>query len=174
MPWKKHPCPGCGKPIEHRSDFCWDCSPSVRHKSPETRAKMAAAKLGQKRNSPSASTRPEVAKKIQDWWTPERREHRRQDALSKNPEARYHGLSSRKAAQIVKSVGHCQECGHDGSESRLGIHHKDRNKRNQSPDNIQVLCHRCHMREHAAAGETGWDGYWKKRRYASASLPAPE
>jgi hypothetical protein len=102
-----------------------------------------------------------VAEKIRAWWTPERIEARRQQLLSKKPNARYHGLSSRAAAAIVKAAGRCSLC---GGTKRLGIHHKDRDKHNQSPSNLQVLCHRCHMREHAVHGETGWDRYWQKRK----------
>ena len=125
---------------------------------------MSARLKGQKHEYRSASTRPDVAAKIQAWWTPGRREAKRQETLRRNPSARYHGLSAKEAKRIVRSVGHCQLCSHDGSESRLDIHHKDRNKKNQKPSNIEVLCHRCHMKEHADAKETGWDRYHAKRR----------
>lgn len=124
---------------------------------------MSAALTGTRRSSRSASTRPEVAQKIAEWWTPERREAKRREMLARNPEARYHGLSATAAARLVREAGQCNRCGHDGSESRLGIHHIDRDKRNQDPSNLEVLCHRCHMREHASAGETGWDHYHAKR-----------
>lgn len=125
---------------------------------------MSEALKGKPHDYDSASTRPDVAAKIQSWWTPERREAKRQEMLKRNPSARYHGLSCKAAARIVRSVGRCQRCGHDGSESRLGIHHKDRNKRNQRPSNLEVLCHRCHMREHADQHETGWDRYHARKR----------
>ncbi|MGI9489622.1 MAG: HNH endonuclease signature motif containing protein [Geminicoccaceae bacterium] len=84
--------------------------------------------------------------------------------LARNPDARYHGLSARAAKRLCEEEGHCKICGHDGSESRLGVHHRDRDKRNQDPDNLQILCHRCHMQEHALAGETGWHSYHRKRK----------
>ncbi len=84
------------------------------------------------------------------------------------PDARYAGLSSRRAAKIVQEAGKCQECGHDGSESRLDIHHRDREKRNQERSNLMVLCHRCHMLEHAKTGETGWNRYHERRREEGA------
>ena len=77
--------------------------------------------------------------------------------------ARYHGLSCKEAARFVHRIGHCERCNHDGSESRLGVHHRDRDKHNQSIGNLEVLCHRCHMQEHAEAGETGWQVYHRKR-----------
>jgi 5-methylcytosine-specific restriction protein A len=98
---------------------------------------------------------------MKEWWTPERRA---QMALRQSkPEARYHGLSSRRAAMLVAAVGKCTRCDHDGSQSRLGVHHIDRDKRNQAPENLEVLCHSCHMQEHAKAGETGWNVYHQKR-----------
>ena len=124
-------------------------------RTPEHRAKMSAALQGKKHDWRSGSTRPDVAAKIQAYWTPERREAKRQEMLK------------RTAARIVKSVGRCQRCDHDGSESRLGIHHKDRNKKNQKPSNLEVLCHRCHMQEHATAGETGWDVYHRRNSQRS-------
>ncbi len=80
--------------------------------------------------------------------------------LKQNPNARYHHLSAREAARIVAAARLCHRCG--GRQSRLGIHHKDRNKKNQSQENLEVLCHRCHMREHRH--EIGWAAYWKKKR----------
>jgi 5-methylcytosine-specific restriction endonuclease McrA len=136
-------------------------------RTPEHRQKMSEALTGRKHDYRSASTRPDVAAKIQAYWTPERREAKRLEMLKRNPAARYHGLSAKEAARIVRSVGRCQRCNGDGSESRLGIHHKDRDKKNQRPSNLEVLCHRCHMQEHAAAGETGWQVYRRKRGKAS-------
>jgi 5-methylcytosine-specific restriction endonuclease McrA len=127
----------------------------------EHRAKMSAARKGKPHSYRSASTTPEVANKIQAWWTPERREAKRLMMLQRNPNVRYHGLSSTQAAEIVASAGCCQRC---RSTERLDIHHKDRDKQNQAPANLQVLCHRCHMQEHARAKETGWDAYHRKRK----------
>ena len=123
---------------------------------------MSAALTGKTHDYRSASTRPDVAAKIQAWWTPERREAKRQESMARNPAARYHGLSCKEAARIVREVGRCQRCDHDGSDSRLGIHHKDRNKRNQKPSNLEVLCHRCHMQKHR--NEIGWAVYHRKHQ----------
>src|SRR5271166_5660096 len=160
MPRKKIPCPGCGQPMKAESQMCRQCKPTYE-RTEKHRESMSAALKGKPHNWSSGSTRPEVADKIRSWWTPERRLERTAMLLQRNPSARYHGLSSRAAAKLVQSVGHCQKC---GSIKRLGIHHKDRNKQNQDPSNLIVLCHRCHMQDHAKAGETGWDSYWKKRK----------
>jgi 5-methylcytosine-specific restriction endonuclease McrA len=108
--------------------------------------------------------RPDHAEKMRALWTPERREAKRQEMLTRNPNARYHGLSCKAARRLRQSVGACQSCGHGGSRSRLEVHHLDRDKRNQEPSNLMVLCHDCHMREHQEAGETGWSAYHAKRR----------
>lgn len=106
---------------------------------------MSEALQGKPHSYDSASKSPEVAARIAEWWTPERREERRQLMLERNPSARYHGLSARGAARIREAVGCCQKC---GATERLHIHHKDRNKRNQSPGNLIVLCKPCHAAEH--------------------------
>lgn len=163
MPRKKVPCPQCGLPKAAESELCRRCRPTYE-RTPESRAKLSAALKGRRHSYRSGSTRPEIAAKIRDWWTPERKEARRLSLLERKPTARYHGLSSRRAAQLVRDAGRCQRCDHDGSESRLGIHHRDRNKKNQTPENLEVLCHRCHMREHSEHGETGWQHYHQKRK----------
>jgi 5-methylcytosine-specific restriction endonuclease McrA len=132
-------------------------------RTPEHRATMSEALKGKRHTYRSASTNPEVAAKIASWWTPERREAKRQEMLARNPNARYHGLSH-KGTKRMKAGRVCQHCQHDGSESRLDIHHIDRNKRNQEASNLLVLCHRCHMQEHARAGETGFDRMHQRRR----------
>ena len=97
-------------------------------------------------------------------WTAERKELKRREMLRRNPNARYHGLSAKSAAHLVKRIGHCENCGHDGSRSRLGVHHANRDKHDHSLENLEILCHRCHMQEHAKAKETGWDSYHRKRK----------
>jgi len=39
----------------------------------------------------------------------------------------------------------CEMC---GSEQNLDAHHKDGNIKNNTPENIQTLCHSCHMKLH--------------------------
>jgi endogenous inhibitor of DNA gyrase (YacG/DUF329 family) len=47
----------------------------------------------------------------------------------------------------------CEIC---GSQSRLGLHHKDRNRTNNSPENLQTLCPTCHTRLHWAEDKMPW------------------
>jgi 5-methylcytosine-specific restriction endonuclease McrA len=169
MPSPKVPCPQCGQLKSPTADLCRSCRPSYE-RTPEHRAKLSAALTGKPHSYRSASTRPEVAAKIAAAWTPERREAKRQAMLLRNPNARYHGLSAKEAKRRREAVGACQSC---GSSGRLDIHHRDRNKRNQDPANLAVLCHRCHMQEHARAGETGFDRMHQRRKSQRGSAPSP-
>jgi len=101
---------------------------------------------------------------MREWWTPERKEAKRQEMLSRNPSARYHGLSCEGARLLREALGRCEDCGGDGSDSRLDVHHRNGDKRDQSMGNLVVLCHRCHMKRHAEQKETGWDSYHRKRK----------
>jgi 5-methylcytosine-specific restriction endonuclease McrA len=162
MPRKKVPCPLCSQPMSATSKTCRDCSQPY-HRTRAHREAMSAALRG--RPSPTkGKRRPGHSKTMREWWTPERREAKRQEMLKRNPFARYHGLSAKRAAQLVKDAGLCSRCGGDGSESRLGVHHRDRDKHNQMPENLEILCHRCHMQDHAKHGETGWQVYHRKRK----------
>lgn len=163
MPRPKRPCPSCGSPMSADAAMCRSCRPTYE-RTPETRAKMSAATKGKPKPHLQGRSRPQHSTMMQEWWTPERKEMRRLEMLQRNPSARYHGLSARAAKRLVDAAGQCQVCGHNGTESRLSVHHVDRNKRNQTPSNLLVLCHQCHMREHAAAKETGWDVYHQKRK----------
>jgi len=166
MPWKKVPCPQCWRPKSRHAELCRQCKPTYV-RSDETRKKLSEALSAKPKPWLVGRQRPDHSRTMKDWWTPERREDKRREMLQRNPEARYHGLSARAAKKLVQEVGQCQRCQHDGSESRLGIHHIDRNKHNQQRANLEVLCHRCHMQEHASTAETGWDSFHRKRRSAS-------
>ena len=162
MPRKKIPCPECGQPMAANSEKCRNCKPSYQ-RSDEHRATMSAALAGKPRPQMQGRKRPKVGRKIAAWWTEERREAKRQEMLGRNPQARYHGLSAKSAARLVKRIRRCERCDHDGSESRLGVHHRNRDKHDQRLENLEVLCHRCHMQEHSDHGETGWQRYHQRR-----------
>lgn len=144
------------------AEQCRKCKPTYQ-RTDAHRAAMSATQAGKPKPWLKGQKRPKVARKIAAWWTPERREARRQQSLQRNPNARYHGLSAKSAASLVRRIGRCERCQHDGSDSRLGVHHKNRDKHDQRLENLEVLCHRCHMQEHAKAGEIGWSRYHQKR-----------
>lgn len=63
-----------------------------------------------------------------------------------DPTRQAYGLRARKL--FLKA--NCELC---GTAEKLSIHHKDRNWRNNNPENIQTLCNSCHTSLHHASGE---------------------
>lgn len=171
MPSKKIPCPECGQPMAATSEKCRKCKPSYV-RTAEHCKKLSETLAGKPKPWLKGKKRPEIGRKISAWWTEERREAKRQEMLGRNPKARYHGLSAKSAARLVQRIGHCERCNHDGSESHLGVHHKNRDKHDHRVENLEIVCHRCHMQEHAAKGETGWDSYHRKRKMNPDSATA--
>jgi 5-methylcytosine-specific restriction endonuclease McrA len=53
-------------------------------------------------------------------------------------------VGRKRALRMFPSIGPCVSCGNPKSER----HHKDENPANNAPDNIEVLCRKCHMRAH--------------------------
>ena len=51
------------------------------------------------------------------------------------------------------------ECSHCKSESKLEIHHKDRNRKNNKLSNLMILCSKCHGKEHKKLN--GWSLKYK-------------
>lgn len=171
MPHKKKPCPTCSRLMSPKASQCRACKPSYQ-RTPESRKKLSASLAGKPKTWLRGRKRPDHSAMMKEWWNDQRKDKKRQEMLARNPSARYHGLSAKAAARLVRDAGCCARCGHDGSESRLGVHHRNRDKRDQRTENLEVLCHRCHMRDHADAGETGWDRYWQRRKTCPDSATA--
>lgn len=51
----------------------------------------------------------------------------------------------------------CAACGYDKSADILVVHHKDRNRGNNSMDNLTLLCPNCHALEHLSDRKVGSD-----------------
>lgn len=168
MPRKKHPCPDCG--FLTLAKKCRKCALPYE-RTPEIRAKMSVAHKGKRHNYRSASSRPEVAAKIRQSWTPEKREAARQRGLKFAADQAWRDLIARSVAGelnpnhqgkdqatgyapgwgrlhrrlIRERDGHrCVQC---GSTGRLDTHHKDGSKTNHHPDNLVTLCRRCHANQ---------------------------
>lgn len=61
-----------------------------------------------------------------------------------SPLFKHGGRRYRKRA--IESFGTtCVRC---GSTESIEVHHKDRNRKNNSPSNLEVLCRKCHRSEH--------------------------
>lgn len=66
---------------------------------------------------------------------------------------------NRKTREMIlrRAGGKCERCGEGPNKGspypnlrQLHVHHKDRNRSNNSPDNLEALCQRCHtVNEHA-------------------------
>jgi len=52
-----------------------------------------------------------------------------------------------KLRLLKEKGGRCERCGYSKVEV-LQIHHKDRNKNNNSMDNLEIICPNCHYEEH--------------------------
>lgn len=152
MPNPKVPCPSCGQPKSAKAVLCRQCSPSYE-RTPERRQHMSEVLSGKPKPWLQGRQRPEHSQTMKEYWTPERREEKRQAMLLLNPEARYHGLSCKGAKRLRAALEQCEACGGDGSDSRLDVHHRNGNKRDQSLANLTVLCHRCHMQLHSEQGD---------------------
>ena len=58
-------------------------------------------------------------------------------------------LTQSEKEQIISRRGNiCDACGDKKSTSNLEIHHKDRNRNNNEPSNLRVLCKKCHDKLH--------------------------
>ncbi len=53
----------------------------------------------------------------------------------------------RETAMAIKQKK-CERCGYAKYPEILEVHHKDRNRANGNPDNLELLCPNCHTEEH--------------------------
>jgi 5-methylcytosine-specific restriction endonuclease McrA len=51
----------------------------------------------------------------------------------------------------------CERCNYDRYPEILEVHHKDRNRENNTIENLLILCPTCHMEDHFL----NKDGKWK-------------
>ena len=55
----------------------------------------------------------------------------------------------RKSLKRRDLIKKCERCGFDKNLEILGVHHKDRNRKNNKISNLEILCPNCHSLEHA-------------------------
>jgi 5-methylcytosine-specific restriction endonuclease McrA len=54
----------------------------------------------------------------------------------------------RRIAFSLVDVLSCIRCGYDKHVEALEVHHKDRDRSNNAPENLEILCANCHRVEH--------------------------
>lgn len=57
------------------------------------------------------------------------------------------------AYRDVIPIDECARCGYDEIKSSLHVHHIDRDRDNNNPSNLVLLCANCHMGLHHSAWE---------------------
>gem|GEM_PF-3850114 len=171
-------CIECSLEVPRKVMRCPDCNKKFLQLRPtysrteEHKRKMSEVTKGKPKQHRSASENPEVAVKIQNWWTEERREAARQRGLrfALDPEWRLKialsvsgasnprwedGRSGKayspgfadKVRELVRERdgNQCTQC---GSTKHLCVHHKDFEKVIHDLDNLVLLCRKCHTIEH--------------------------
>ena len=70
--------------------------------------------------------------------------------INKTKKETWHPVFStvRKSMIARQMLIKCERCGYDAEPKILGVHHKDRNRHNNSLENLEVLCPICHSLEH--------------------------
>lgn len=63
-----------------------------------------------------------------------------------------HASYRRQAFEAADKI-ECEKCGWDKEIDVLQVHHIDRNRRNHSINNLQILCPNCHLLEHYYSGD---------------------
>lgn len=70
------------------------------------------------------------------------------------------GSSSGRSIALKNKEHICEKCNFKEFPEILQVHHKNRNRKDNSIDNLEVLCPNCHHKEHFRKG----DGmYWNKK-----------
>lgn len=186
MPSKKLTCPTCGGSMSPKAAQCRKCKPTYE-RTPEQKAHMSAVLTGKPKPALRGRKRPEVGKKIAEWWTPERREEARKRgrALAADREWRLRiaralsgennprwmgGITGQKYApgfsktlkgRIRARDGYsCQLCGTTEDELgyALSIHHADYDKTNHDELNLFATCKRCNSLVNT--NRQTWRGYF--------------
>ena len=133
-------CKICGKEFEHISSRCNKakyCSRLCYHRSQKGKGskEYECANCHKKfMGSPS---------KRYKFCTPKCR-----GKYKRNPETYINFSDVRKAWKCRGWIKKCQICGYDKEINLLGLHHKDRNRKNQQKENIMILCPMCHSSIH--------------------------
>src|SRR3990167_1411165 len=178
MPRRSDLCPQCGRQKQAISALCRRCRDSTPYpRTTEVRAKIAAAKIGNKSKT-GLQDRPETLERKRAAWTPAHRAAAKERGLTfaadrawrdliaasvsgeRNPNYQGKGKATpyapgwgrhHKHLIRVRAGFRCEICSVRPSRT-LDIHHRDKSKTNHHPDNLQALCRRCHKAVHPNSG----------------------
>jgi 5-methylcytosine-specific restriction endonuclease McrA len=82
-------------------------------------------------------------------WACTRELQRRNKVNFRGDQASPQALRGRARTRLRDQITACEACGHDGSRSRLEVHHRDGVPSNNAMENLQVLCILCHKAQHS-------------------------
>ena len=93
---------------------------------------------------------------------------KREDELKKYFESRFpnpiykpkDSASKYRETAMANKEKKCERCGYYKYPDILEVHHKDRDRNNGSPENLEILCPNCHTEEHHFKN----DGRFNKRK----------
>lgn len=73
------------------------------------------------------------------------------------------GASPSVYREIAKEAGLAWICSVCGSEENICVHHIDKNRANNNPENLLIKCKSCHTSKHSKDGDCGWAVYNRKK-----------
>jgi len=133
------PCEVCGTVFEHissRANKAKYCSRKCYYKAQHLKGTVIhnCVHCGKEfKSAPSHKrkycSRTCISKSSKDTWNP---------AFS----------TIRKAMAARGLINACARCGLSEPKEILGVHHKDRNRKNNNLENLEVVCPNCHSKEH--------------------------
>lgn len=71
--------------------------------------------------------------------------------------------SYRRVAKASASTWQCARCGYRTIPEILQVHHRDRNRKNNTKENLEPLCPTCHEEDHFRAHDGRWGRLKTKR-----------
>lgn len=74
--------------------------------------------------------------------------YRQRDQYGKFIDGEITGNKHRSLAFDYYQINECSICGYDKVPEILQVHHKDQNKLNNVPENLEILCPNCHYEKH--------------------------
>ena len=74
-----------------------------------------------------------------------------------NPPKAATGVSNYRSIALAAHGARCNRCGFDDCVDILEAHHRDVDRRNNEPDNLEVLCPTCHRLEHYRNKTGPWE-----------------